>query len=362
MALFDQLSSALSDLEFSTETPLANYSQVKIGGPAEVFIEVKQQVQLVRLLQYCFNQHVTFYVLGWGANTLLADRGLRGLVIKNAVTDICILSDEETQQALNHFNPPPLKPRFELSDAHPEASLFREVEQLAANASRILVKITAGTPLPVAINQLTSQGIGGLEWYAKIPATVGGAIYNNIHGGKHYLSEVLYSVDILNTHGRLETISISDLDMDYDQSRFHNTSEFILSATFLLYRLEASLLQKVALQWAKSKANQPQKSLGCVFQNLDKTDQDRLDLPTSSVGYLIDKVLHLKGFQIGDAQVSLQHAAFIVNLGHATAADYLAVIKHIQQVAQDQCQLFLKPEIFFLGFTEQELRGIVAPV
>ncbi len=362
MPLFDQLTTSLPTLKFSQEVLLAKYTQVKIGGPAEVFAEVKNQAHLIKLLQYCHQRQLRYYLLGWGANTLIADRGLRGLVIKNAATEITIQPDQELDQLQNNRQPPKLIPRWEIDDQHPTAALMAKVEQKAAHAERCLVKISAGTPLPVAINQLCSQGIGGLEWFAKIPATIGGAIYNNIHGGKHFLSEVLYSVEILNQAGEIEAVPITKLDMDYDLSRFHTSNEVILAANFLLYKLEPQLLQQVALNWAKSKANQPQKSLGCVFQNLHPTDQERLQLPTSSVGYFIDKVLNLKGFQIGDAIISPLHAAFIVNLGHATAADYLAVIRHVQQAALQQSQLFLKPEIFFLGFTKQELRGIVAPV
>ena len=114
----------------------------------------------------------------------------------------------------------------------------------------------------------------------------------------------------------------------------------------------------MAQEWAVRKKIQPQNSLGCVFQNITSDDQKRLELPTPSIGYIVEHVLGLQGFRVGDAVVSPKHAAFIENCGAATAADYLQIIRTIITAAQEKLAITLKPEIFFLGFTHEELNGI----
>lgn len=361
MPIYSQFTDNFRHLEFKQEEPLSKYSQVKIGGPAEVFINLKDAHQMIGLIQFCLENNIDYHILGWGANTLIADRGLRGLVIKNSAQAIELLDYHQAALTEQELQPLDIAPRWESPYQVEQHSKFSELEQQEQTAERVLVRIDAGTPLPVAINQLASLGISGLQWYAKIPATIGGAIFNNIHGGQHYIGEVIATVEVIDREGQVKTLSRSELALDYDQSRFHTSEEIILTANFLLFKSPPEMIRQFSINWARDKASQPQKSLGCVFQNLSKKDQDRLKLSTSSVGSFIDHQLQLKGFQIGDAQVSPQHAAFIVNLGSATAKDYLSVIKHIQREAITKFQVFLKPEIFFLGFTQEELAGIVAP-
>ena len=114
----------------------------------------------------------------------------------------------------------------------------------------------------------------------------------------------------------------------------------------------------MAQEWAVRKKIQPQNSLGCVFQNISPDEQKRLELPTPSIGYMVEHALNLQSLQKGDAVVSPKHAAFIENIGSATAADYLKIIRTIIDAAQEKLGIKLKPEIFFLGFTDQELAGI----
>src|SRR5690606_24066479 len=108
--------------------------------------------------------------------------------------------------------------------------------------------------------------------------------------------------------------------------------------------------KQVVIEWARRKAIQPQNSLGCVFQNLTPEQQQKLNLPTPSIGYLIEHVLQRKGFRIGDAMVSEKHCAFIENVGQATAKDYLEVINTLVNETKQKTGIQLKPEIFFLGF------------
>jgi UDP-N-acetylenolpyruvoylglucosamine reductase len=353
-------SSQFSNLSFITNHPLAAYTTVKIGGPAELFVEINNKQDLIDVALFAHSNGIPVTVLGWGANSLISDEGIKGLVIKNNSQTITIHDQETTENALLDYSSKKVEPRWNASKA-PEAPSyeFTDLDYSEEGAERVLVTLDAGVSLPAAINTLLAKGITGLQWYARIPASVGGAVYNNIHGGTHFIGETLVAVDVLTENNEHKRYSVDQLDLAYDYSVFHKNNDILLSADFMLYKGDVQKAQSAAIEWAKRKQVQPQNSLGCVFQNITAEEQKKLSLPTPSIGYLIQHTLGLQGFRIGDAQVSTRHAAFIENVGQATAADYLAIIKKIIKDAKDKCGLNLKTEIFFLGFTIEQLEGIV---
>ncbi|MCA9370162.1 FAD-binding protein, partial [Candidatus Woesebacteria bacterium] len=328
---------------------LAPYTTVKIGGPAEVFCQVDTTKDLADLTIYAKQHALDITILGWGANTLIADRGIRGLVVKNTANAVAVLPSVP-EGALSSR----VVPRWD--DTARQQHL---PQKHVTHGEHVAVRVDAGTPLSYLINTLLQQNIVGLEWFARIPATLGGAIYNNIHGAHTFISDYIHSVEVVGEDGRIHTLPANKLAFAYDYSRFHHTNEVILSAILLLYKGNGTKALKQSIDWAKAKKHHPQNSLGCIFQNLSAQDQARLALPTPSVSYVIDQVLDLKGFTIGGARVSEKHAAFIENTANATADEYLAVIKHLQAVAREQSGVQLQPEIFFKGFTTDELAGVI---
>lgn len=360
-SLAEQLQSKFPDFQFKFEEPLARYTTVKIGGPAEVFYEAKDQAKFVELLQYAVANKIEVTMLGLGANVLIADRGIRGLVIKNRAGEIKVL-DEATPAFVAEAEPnDQIMARWDSDSATGSFKYdFNDLNYSEAGSERVLVEIDAGINLNQAIVQLINKGITGLQWFARIPSTIGGGIYNNIHGGTHFISEVLESVTVLNEDGKIVVLPKSELKFDYDQSRFHDTKEIILSAVFNLYKGDAMRAKNVVIEWNKRKAVQPSNSLGCTFKNITNEEKKQLGYPTTSVGYVVEHVLNLKGYGIGDAVVSDAHCAFIENKGAATAQQYLDVIKTIISQTKAKTGLTIKPEIFFLGFKKSELAGIVS--
>ena len=349
--VIQDLTDLLPTLKYSKEQPLAPYTTVKIGGPAELLLETTSSHELQLVLEYAQQARIPYTILGWGANTLIADVGIRGITIINKSNRFKIFSESKPQSQTNSV----VNSRWNEVEAKSD-DFFN---YYTGKEASVLVEFDSGTPLPYAINQMLNLQLTGLEWFSRIPATIGGAIYNNIHGGSHFISEQVCAVSVLTAHCQYQVLQPSELEFSYDYSRFHHTNEVILSAQLMLYKGDFEQAKKAAIEWAKKKQQQPQNSLGCVFQNLSQDEKQRLGLPTTSVGYLIDKFLHLAGFQIGGAQISKRHAAFIENIGGATANDYLAIIRHIQSIAQKECQIMLKPEIFFRGFEPNEISGIV---
>lgn len=353
-SILDTLRQQFPQFQFQSEFDLAPLTTVKIGGPAEVFCEVKNRDEFIELVSFCQKEEIPLTVLGWGANTLIADRGIRGLVVRYTSQQIQIKS-EFAQSNYTSVTEARWKFSNENQIEEEEYPEFNKVDYTEDDKPKVEVEIEAGVPLPFAISSLLQEGITGLQWFSRIPATIGGAIYNNIHGGTHFMSEYVQSVLIIDEHGEVKTLTGDQLEFQYDYSRFHHTKEVIISAVFSLYKGDADKARQVVSAWAIQKKNQPQNSLGCVFQNISEQDQKQLQYPTPSVGYIVDKILGKKGFRIGDAKISEKHAAFIENLGSATAADYLAVIKTVITEIKEKTGLEIKPEIFFKGFRPEEL-------
>lgn len=356
----NHLINALPQLELRENEPLGPLTTVKIGGPAELLALPKSTQELLDTIDVAIKAGIPITMLGWGANTLIADRGISGLVIRPSSSELVISDDAAAlQRALKQLPSEKVPARWVKATDDTSHADFSAVD-FEETGERVLVTIAAGVSLPSAINQLLNQGVTGLQWFARIPASIGGALYNNIHGGTKFIGDYVSSVRTISTTGQLQALTNDQLEFGYDYSRFHHSHEIIIDAAFVLYRGDVARAREAMISWAQQKAIQPQNSLGCIFQNLSEADQRRLKLPTPSIGYLIEHVLKLKGFQVGGAMVSQKHAAFIENTGSATAADYLAVITEITKQAKVRCQLQLKPEIFFYGFTASELDMLAA--
>jgi UDP-N-acetylmuramate dehydrogenase len=338
-------------LKFQEEFPLASLTTVKIGGPAELFCEITEKNDFISLIKSARQKNVPVTILGWGANTLIADRGIRGLVIRQKSQRIEIKEDQSTSSESKEVDA-----RWQAgSEKNDDYPAFSQLDYDESKNQQVIVNVDGGVPLAYCINFLLGQSITGLQWFSRIPATVAGAVYNNIHGGTHFISEYVDSVEVVTDKGELKVLKADELEFGYDYSRFHHSNEIIITVNLKLFRGDTEKAKAVVREWAIQKKDQPQNSLGCVFQNLSQEQQREHNLPTPSVGYIVDQILHKKGFAIGDAQISQKHGAFIENKGQATAKEYLQVIREIVEETQKKLGITLKPEIFFKGFTAEEL-------
>lgn len=288
-------------MEIMKNHPLAPFTTVKIGGLADTFVTTSTTAEFIEVLTKG-DQAQTPLILGNGSNVLISDAGIRGTVIKN---------------------------------------LSNKIEYLPTNQ----VKVDSGILLNSLIQETTTHYLSDLEEFAYIPSTIGGAIYGNIHGfNKSNFDKILLEIDVFDLSKReviTPPIQASQLKWDYDFSEFQlHPNWIILSATLQLSPGDYKLSKKVVSDIIAHKSQtQSLNSLGSVFKNP----------PGDSAGRIIDQELGLKGFQIGNAQISLLHANFILNLGNATASDYKAVIDTVQERAKSKLNLILEPEIKFLG-------------
>ncbi|OGJ16628.1 MAG: hypothetical protein A2632_01015 [Candidatus Pacebacteria bacterium RIFCSPHIGHO2_01_FULL_46_16] len=346
----DQLQQACPSIVFRPNEPLDHHTTVGIGGPAELFCLSTSKQDFIQIVRAALSHQVPITILGWGANTLIADTGISGLVIKNTAKNSNVLMTQTTASSTVQ-----IAARWNAATADSQMPQFQNIDYDESAAKPVIIEVDSGAALPVLIQQLVQQGITGLQWFTKIPATLGGAVVNNIHGGTHYISDYVESATILDSAGTEKVLLADRLEFAYDYSRFHHTHEYLLSVRLRLFRGDQQKARHVITEWSRQKQKQPARSLGCVFQNISPEIQQKLSLPTPSVGHIVDKELHLSGTRIGDAKISRLHAAFIVNTGHATAKDYLALIQLVHQAVQKKYGISLKPEIFFKGFAAEEL-------
>lgn len=339
------------------DEPLSKHTFLKIGGPADIFFEAKETKDFLKAISEARNLSVPVTILGDGSNVLISDDGIRGLALISKSQKIVTLDGKKGKEKVAMPTA-----RWESDATHGTFKYeFKDLDYSESGKPRVKVGMDSGVSLPFAIDYLLDRGITGLQWYAGIPGTMGGAIFNNIHGGTHFISEVLDSVRVVDKKGKTYTLDIEELGVDYDKSRFQQTGEIILDATFNLYKGDTQKAGYVKKEWAKRKSLQPRNAPGCAFHNLTQEQKEKLGIPTTSAGFVIEHLLKMTEFKKGDAAISKEHHNFIVNRGNATAKDYLAVMKEIYLRAKSQLGITLVPEVFLLGFNEKEIKEFRHP-
>ncbi|MFA5025820.1 MAG: UDP-N-acetylmuramate dehydrogenase [Candidatus Shapirobacteria bacterium] len=275
---------------------LAPHTTIKIGGPADIFIIAHNTNEFIEAL----SKNNKIIILGNGSNVLISDSGIRGTVINNQANSIEYLPNNQ-------------------------------------------IKVDSGVQLPLLISNTIAHSFSGLEEFAYIPSSIGGAIYGNIHGvNKNNFDRFITEIEVFDLDTKTPKHLLSNqLTWSYDTSEFKSKPNLvILSATLRLSPGDPDTSKQTITDIINKKIKtQSMNSLGSTFKNPEG----------DSAGRIIDQELHLRGFRIGDAQISPLHGNFILNLGHATATDYFNLIKKIQSEAKSKLDIVLEPEILFLG-------------
>lgn len=292
------------------DVPLAPHTTFQLGGPADVFVEARTANELARSIQIARQHDIRFFLLGMGANVIVGDRGFRGLVIRNAAI---------------------------------HTSIDRDTGRVWAESGAVMY--------PDVINEAVDAGLSGLEHYAGIPSTVGGALWQNLHflspaparERTMFIEEVLHEADVLTEENERRTVGVDYFEFGYDDSILHHRDDVVLSATFQLEPGDPEQMRRVMeenLEW-RSLRHPPldtEPSVGSIFKKIEGI----------GAGRLIDEC-GLKGAKIGGARVTHRHANIFVNDGNATAADLIALIRHVQDVVESETGYRLETEIGFIG-------------
>ncbi len=283
------------------DEPLAAYTHMGVGGPADLLLVCRTGEELVEAVQQARAHGVPWRVLGGGCNVLVADAGVRGLVLINQANR---------------------------SRIHDDGTLWSE----------------AGAPISPLARQTAARGLAGLEWAAGLPGTVGGAVVGNAGAFDGDVAAVLRQVTILERDGTVAERPGEWMELDYRSSRIKrqpaDERPVVLAATFALRPGDPSaLLARVAelLEWRRTR-HPSGATMGSTFKNP----------PGSHAGYLIEQA-GLRGYTIGGAQVSPLHGNFFMNLGHATAADVRALIEYVRAEVERQFGVRLELEVELVG-------------
>lgn len=346
----DQTFGKLSELipNIVKNEPLAQHSTIHIGGPAAAFVIVKTTAELIKATKVALEVGIPYHVLGGGSNTLFSDAGFDGLVIKSLGSSVVV--------AGKHDELPPdpwaaAEVRHEA--AHPEKYISFLDLNYEQRPGDTLVRAESGVNLTALIVRTLDAGLIGLEWFGGIPGVIGGAIYNNIHGGTHFIGDRVFSITVLGADGETRTWPKAELGLGYDTSRFHEGHEVIVNVNFLLTKASGPELERAEYtfrEWVRRKSQMQPKlgSLGSTFQNITQAERERIGAPTTSAGWLIDQC-GLKGRTVGQAQISNEHANFIVNLGQAKAVDVYGLVQLAKREVKKKFGVDLKTEIFLVG-------------
>ncbi|MFX0559785.1 UDP-N-acetylmuramate dehydrogenase [Tepidibacillus infernus] len=279
--------------------PLSKHNTWKIGGPARIYIEPDNQKGLLDALTILNEAKIPWKVIGKGSNLLFLDHGFNGAII--------------------HMN--------------------KGFNQILFDGSYI--HVGASVSLIRLANLAAKQGLTGLEFAGGIPGTVGGAIYMNAGAHGSDISHVFEEAEVLLENGQIVTWKNQDFEFSYRSSILQQKRGIILSATF---KLKQGNQKKIAEDTARFKDRRRKTQpyhlpcAGSVFRNPEN----------DYAGRLIEE-LGLKGYQVGEAQISMMHANFIVNIGQASAKDVLTLIEHVKERVYEVYQIKLTTEIEVVG-------------
>lgn len=280
------------------EEPMKKHTTFRVGGPADVLVQ-PDETALVAIPALCRQYHVSYSFIGNGSNLLVGDKGIRGVVI-------------------------------EMTD--PMGNIEVDGTKITAQAGAMLSKIA---------NTAASNGLGGMEFAAGIPGSVGGAVVMNAgaYGGE--MKDIIEKVYVLDENGAQLELDRDALDLGYRHSCIPEKKYIVTKVVLeLVPRNEAEIRSEMKELNEKRAEKQPLQypSAGSTFKRPE--------------GYFAGKLIMdagLRGYQVGGAQVSEKHCGFVINKGDATAADICQLMRDVSDKVQAQFGVVLEPEVKMIG-------------
>ena len=282
------------------QEPMKNHTPFRVGGPARDLVEPGSAGELIKVIGACLEAGMPYTVVGNGSNLLVGDRGYDGVVIH----------------------------------------LFKNMSQIWVQGNFITAE--AGALLVRVSNEACREGLAGLEFASGIPGTVGGALVMNAgaYGGE--MKDVVCCVKVLAADGWIREYTGEEMDFGYRRSRIAEGRDIVLEAEF---RLRPGKTEEIRARMEELREQRVKKqpleyaSAGSTFKRPE--------------GYFAGKLIEdagLRGFRIGDAQVSEKHCGFVINRGNATAAQIAEVIEEVKKRVYADSGVRLKTEVKYLGW------------
>ena len=276
--------------------PMSRHTSFRIGGPADAYVEPENVEALRVLMERARKAKIPVFVMG-GTNLLVRDGGIPGIVMRLMKLD--------------------------------------RIQELEGG----VLYAEAGVGMPRLLKYAMQRGLAGLEFAAGIPGTVGGAVFMNAGTRWGEMKDIVRKVRMVTSTGEILELSSDEAGFDYRRSRLPHG--VVVGVWLGLKPGDKTRIETTVREWLlRRKATQPieMPNAGCVFKNPGG----------ESAGRLIEEV-GLKGAHKGDAQVSMKHANFIVNRGHATAGDVLDLIRLVGKTVEEKVGVTLELEVKIVG-------------
>ncbi len=297
--MYDYIKTVIPKERILFHEPMSRHTTFRVGGEAECLIMVHQEEELRKLIRYLHQIGEEYFILGNGSNLLVGDKGYRGVVLK--------------------------------LDGH--------MEEVRTEGT--IVRARAGALLSRVAAEARDQSLSGMEFAAGIPGSIGGAVVMNAgaYGGE--MKQIVSSVRGMDKDGEILVLDNDTMEFGYRSSAIRNRPIIVLEVTLQLAEgrkeeIGAKMEELAGLRRSKQPLEYP--SAGSAFKRPE--------------GYFAGKLIMdagMRGYRIGGAQVSEKHCGFIVNTGHATAADIREVIEEVRERVQSRFHVMLEPEVVFLG-------------
>ena len=295
---YDEITTALPELKVLKDEPMRRHTTFRIGGPADYFV-CPGRAQIAEVLAVAKKCGMAITVIGNGSNLLVGDKGIRGLVV-------------EIGSAMNQ--------------------IMVDKNRITAGSGALLSQVAA---------KAAAAELGGMEFAAGIPGSVGGAVTMNAgaYGGE--MKDILRTVTVLTPEGELKTLDVSEMDLSYRHSCVPEQQYIVLEAEIELgYKPEKEIRAQMEELRNKRIEKQPLEypSAGSTFKRPE--------------GYFAGKLIMdagLRGYRVGDAQVSEKHCGFVINRKNASAQEVRQLMQDVQDKVKAQFGVMLEPEVKMLG-------------
>lgn len=292
---YDKLNNVIAKDSILLDEPMSRHTTFRVGGPADFFVTPKAKEEVRDVIRICKEAGMPYYIIGNGSNLLVSDAGYRGVIVQ----------------------------------------IYKEMNEVKVEGD--LVKAQAGALLSGIAAKALGAELSGFEFASGIPGTIGGACVMNAgaYGGE--MKDVLESVTVLTGEGKIIELGRNELELGYRTSVIAKKGYIVLGAVLKLERGDGEKI-KTYMDELKEKrvTKQPLEypSAGSTFKRPE--------------GYFAGKLIEdagLRGYRVGDAQVSEKHCGFVVNRGKATCAEVLQLIEEVQKKVKEQFGVQLEPEV-----------------
>lgn len=321
-SLQNELGRILPSGQIRFDEPMARHCSFRTGGPADALVRVETEKEMTDLLALLRDRGEDYFLLGKGTNLLIGDGGFRGVIVTAAAETAAPAGKETGPEAGGETT----------AENGPLSGVRTEGNRIFAGA---------GATLKAAALAARDAGLTGLEFAAGIPGTVGGGLVMNAgaYGGE--MKQVVRTVRLLMPDGSARTCGAGEMEFGYRTSMLRKTGAVALGCEFELEegdpeQIRARILELAAERRAKQPLEYP--SAGSTFKRPEGCFAGKLIMDAG-----------LRGFSVGDAQVSEKHCGFVINRGQATSAQIRRLIEEVQARVLEDSGVRLEREVIFLG-------------